>query len=180
MAIGDGNQAEVARSPPSRGNPLPVALTSFVGRERELASARELIRDSRLITFTGVGGSGKTRLALELAAELVRDFRTGIALAELAPLTDPAFIAQVIAQAIGIVGSARPDAEGALVRALRDSEMLLIVDNCEHLIDRCAWLVERLLQGCPDLRVLATSREPLSVPGEVVFCVPPLTVPPVE
>ena len=165
------------RGPTSRETALPVALTSFVGRERELASARELVRASRLVTLTGVGGSGKTRLALELAAELQTAFRGGIALVELAPLADPAFIAPVIAQAIGLVGNTRADPEAALVRALKHSELLLVVDNCEHLIDRCASLVERLLRGCADLRVLATSREPLGILGEVTFSVPPLPVP---
>ena len=165
------------RGPTSPGTALPVALTNFVGRERELASARELVRASRLITFTGVGGSGKTRLALELATEIEREFRGGIALVELAPLGDAAFIAQVIAQAIGLVGSTRPNTEAALVMALKDSELLLVVDNCEHLIDQCSSLVERLLKACPSLHVLATSREPLGIPGEVAFPVPPLTTP---
>jgi non-specific serine/threonine protein kinase len=165
------------RGPTPHGTALPVALTSFVGRERELASARELVRVSRLVTFTGVGGSGKTRLALELTAELSTQFRGGIALVELAPLADPAFIAQVTAQAIGLVGDTRTDTAAALVRALTHAEMLLVLDNCEHLIDHCASLAERLLRGCAGLRILATSREPLGIPGEVTFSVPPLRTP---
>jgi len=165
------------RGPLSQGAALPVALTRFVGRQRELASARRLVRESRLVTFTGVGGSGKTRLALELAAEVRAAFRGGIALVDLAPLADPALIAHAIAQAIDVVGIMRPDPEAALVTALRDAEILLVLDNCEHLIDRCASLVARLLQTCPGLRVLATSREPLGISGECIFPVPPLTTP---
>ena len=165
------------RGPTSHRTALPVALTSFVGRERELASARELVQVSRLVTFTGVGGSGKTRLALELAPEVQMQFRSGIALVELAPLSDPAFITQVTAQAIGLVGDTRTDTEAALVRALKHAEMLLVLDNCEHLIDHCASITERLLKGCTGLRILATSREPLGIPGEVTFSVPPLRTP---
>ncbi|GAC1327210.1 MAG: hypothetical protein NVSMB22_18640 [Chloroflexota bacterium] len=167
------------RGPTAPGTALPVALTSFVGRERDLASAGELVRESRLVTLTGVGGSGKTRLALELAAQLQAEY-PGIAVVELAPVADQAFIGQVIAQAIGLVGNARSSTDVSLVLALKESEMLLVLDNCEHLIEGCASLVESLLKACPGLRILTTSREPLGVPGEVTYSVPPLTVPSLE
>jgi non-specific serine/threonine protein kinase len=172
-----GAAASRRRRPASRGAALPVALTSFVGRERELAGMRELVREFRLVTITGVGGSGKTRLALELATDLQREWRGGTALIELASLADPTFIAQVIAQAIGLVGYARANTETVIANALKESEMILLVDNCEHLIDGCASLVQRLLTACPDLRVLATSREPLGIPGECTFSLPPLATP---
>lgn len=159
---------------------LPVELTKFVGRKRELASARDLVMAFRLVTFTGVGGSGKTRLALELASLLETDFRGGAAFVELAPLSDPAFIAQAIAQVIGVVESSRRSGEEALVTALRESEILLVLDNCEHLVDECSSLVERLLKACAGLRVLATSRQPLEIPGEVTFPAPPLSIPPLD
>lgn len=161
---------------------LPIPATQLLGREREVQSLSELLGDPtvRLVTLIGTGGVGKTRLVLELAAELQTDYRGGIALVELAPLANPSYIAQVIAQAIGLVGSTQPNTEAALVRALKDADLLLMVDNCEHLIDHCASLIERLLKACPDLRVMATSREPLSIPGEVTFPVPPLTTPPLD
>jgi predicted ATPase/DNA-binding SARP family transcriptional activator/DNA-binding CsgD family transcriptional regulator len=159
-------------------NNLPAPLTSFVGREEELLEAKRLLSMTRLLTLTGAGGSGKTRLALEVARDLSGAYPEGAWFAELAPLSDPDLVAQAVAQALGV----REQPGRALTDTLADhlrakEELLLVVDNCEHLVDAAAHLAADLLGSCPRLRILATSREPLGVPGEAVWTVPPLSVP---
>jgi predicted ATPase len=151
-----------------RGRGLPVALTSFVGRENELDTIPKRLRAARLVTLTGVGGSGKTRLAIEVARRVSDRYRDGARLVELAQLTDPGLVAHRVAAAIGV--QAKPDRplDLALADALSASERLLVLDNCEHVLDACAVLVDLLLRECPALRVLATSREPIGIPGEVI------------
>jgi predicted ATPase/DNA-binding CsgD family transcriptional regulator len=156
---------------------LPVELTSFIGRERELATTRALLRNSRCVTLTGVGGSGKTRLALELASDLEAEFRDGVVFVDLAPISDPDLVVKATLESIGLVESARRSVVEAILIALRHAHLLLVLDNCEHVVAACAALVERLLKACPDLRVLATSRQPLEIPGEVAFALPPLSIP---
>jgi non-specific serine/threonine protein kinase len=166
------------RAPRARPAPaLPVALTSFVGRERELAEVRQLLGATRLLTLTGAGGIGKTRLALQAAAEVGDDYPDGVWLVELAPLTDPTLAPQAVA-AVLVVGEqpGRPLTE-TLAAALHPRRLLLVLDNCEHLVDACARLAEALLTGCPGLTVLATSRELLGVPGEAAWRVPSLAAP---
>ena len=162
---------------PGRRAGLPVELTTFVGRERELTALRDLLAEVRCVTLTGAGGSGKTRLAVELGFDLAPDLSDGAVFVDLAPLSDPTSVSQAVAEAIGLVESARRGPEEAITVALKDAHLLILLDNCEHLLDACAPLVERLLKSCPRLHVLATSRQPLDVPGEVTFAVPPLTVP---
>jgi len=156
---------------------LPVDLTSFVGRESEIAAARGLLARSRLVTLTGPGGVGKTRLALRTAGAVDRGFRDGVWFAELAGLHDAALVPQSVATALGIegVGDSRP--EESLESYLRDRQLLLVLDNCEHLVDACTILADSLLRSCPELRILATSRQPLRVEGEHTLPVPPLPVP---
>ena len=156
---------------------LPAELTSFVGRRKELTELRRLLTGSRLLSLTGDGGVGKTRLAVRLVSELVREAPEGMWLIDLAPLTTPALIAQTIATLIGVRESAGRSVREALVEYLRHREVLLILDTCEHLIDACAELVGVLLREAPRLRIVATSREALGVPGEAVFRVPSLSVP---
>ena len=167
------------RTPPAeraRHN-LPVALTSFIGRDRELREVARLLDRHRLVTLTGAGGSGKTRLGLEAATARVRGCPDGVWLVELAGLSDPALVAAATASALGLtLPSQRPALEG-LSAQLVQWHTLLILDNCEHLIAACAVLAERLLGACPGLRILATSREPLRVPGEVTWRVPSLALP---
>jgi predicted ATPase/DNA-binding CsgD family transcriptional regulator len=163
---------------PGLGTRLPIDLTTFVGRERELAATGDLLQGARLVTLTGVGGTGKTRLAIELAARLEGTFRDGARFVGLAPISDQSLIAPAIAQTVGLIESGHRSAEEAVSEFLRDAEMLLLLDNCEHLVDACATLVERVLKSVPDIKVLATSREPLEVPGEVAVPVPPLSLPP--
>ncbi len=161
---------------PGRG--LPVSLDAFVGRERELARLRTLLRSSRLLTLTGPGGVGKTRLAVELAGG-VRGGRAGRAQwVELDGLHDGELLPQTVAAALGVRERAGRAGREALVHALEERSTLLLLDNCEHLAEPCAALAAALLARCPGLRILATSREPLRVPGEVVFRVGILSLPP--
>jgi len=164
--------------PPARHN-LPHSLTSFVGREREAVEVEQLLLGAtRLLTLTGTGGSGKTRLALEVARSLVEVFPGGVWFVELASLAEGALVPQAVAAALGV--SERPDRPliDTLVDALREERMLLVLDNCEHLISACTHLLETLLGSCPDLRVLDTSREILGLRDETVWPVPPLSGPP--
>ena len=157
-------------------NNLPLQLTSFVGREKEIGKVKHLLSQTRLLTLTGSGGTGKTRLSLHAAAEMLPFFPDGVWFVELAPLADPSLVPQTVAAVLGVRGGERPVLE-ALVESLRDKTMLLILDNCEHLIDACASLAEALLGTCPNLRILASSREALGIPGESTFQVPPLSLP---
>ena len=160
-----------------RGGDLPLELTSFVDRRTELTAAKNVLSRSRLLTLTGTGGVGKTRLALRIAAKVRRDFAEGITLVELGELRDELLLAGVVANALGLRDqSARPLRE-VLVEFLAPREQLLILDNCEQLVAAAAKLTETLLHRCPRLRILATSREPLGIGGEAVLLVPPLGVP---
>ncbi|MBV6762904.1 protein kinase domain-containing protein [Rhodococcus opacus] len=156
---------------------LPLDLTSFVGRRHELAEAKNLLGGSRLVTLTGIGGVGKTRLAMRVAATVQRDYADGARLIELAELRDESLLVDAVAAAVGVRDhSGRPLRE-VLVEHLAVRELLLVFDNCEHLVDAVAELTDTLLRVCPALRILATSREPLGIGGETVLRVPPLAVP---
>ena len=157
---------------------LPAPLSSFVGRERELAEVRQLLSDHRLVTLTGAGGSGKTRLALKIAAEVLSEFEHGIWFVELASLSDSAFLPQTIASTMGVREGTGQALMDILQEFLATRELLLVLDNCEHLIAACAAIAEALLRNCPELKILATSREVLTIPGEVAWTVPPLSLPP--
>ena len=159
---------------------LPTPLTTFVGRDGELAEIGHLLGETRLVTLTGVGGTGKTRLAIEAATRLTRDVTSRVVFVDLAPVTDPALVTSYVAGTLDIRENARTHVVDQLVGRLRDAECLLVLDNCEHLRDACAALVTVLLTGCPAVRILATSREPLGVAGETDYPVPPLGLPPHE
>ncbi|GDY28530.1 ATP-binding protein [Gandjariella thermophila] len=159
-----------------RGN-LPADLTSFVGRRQQTTQARRLLSRSRLVTLTGVGGVGKTRLALRVADEVRRAFPDGVWLVDLSAVADPGLLCRAVATAVGMVDRSTQPPEQWLREYLADRRMLLVMDNCEHLVDGCAALVSTLLAESPGLRVLATSRAPLDIAGEHVLAVPPLTVP---
>ena len=156
---------------------LPAELTSFVGRRGEVAEVRRLLAGSRLVTLTGVGGVGKTRLALRAAAELARAFPGGVWLVRLDQLRDEALVAQAVAGALGLQDRAGYSPEAALAEYLAGRQLLLVLDNCEHLVDAVAKLADLLLRAAAGLRVLATSREALIIDGEMVLPVPPLPVP---
>jgi predicted ATPase/DNA-binding CsgD family transcriptional regulator len=156
---------------------LPVYLTRFVGREEEVATLTSLLQDKRLLTLVGAGGIGKTRLALEVASKLSAFFADGVYLIELAPLSDPQLVPQEIASTLNM----RTDRDMSLIALLKSElaqrHVLLLLDNCEHVIDECATLVEALLQTCPNLHILGTSREPLRVAGETTWRVTALSSP---
>lgn len=155
---------------------LPVQLSSFVGREADIKVVADLVRTSRLVTLTGIGGVGKTRLSLQVAAEALSDFDHGAWFVELAPLAEPGLLGDTIAEEMGVPQDSTLTAEARTLRYLAKRSALLVVDNCEHLIDEVAGFVDRMLRACPDVRVLATSREGLAVTGEVLWRVPSLRV----
>jgi predicted ATPase/class 3 adenylate cyclase len=173
-----------AQFPPPRslGNPalpnnLPSQLATFIGRVRELADVRALAETSRLVTLTGAGGSGKTRLSLQVAAELLDGSGDGVWLVELAPVADEDEVAPAIAATLAIAGQpGRPILE-TLVDALVPQNVLIVLDNCEHLIGACAKVTDAILRRCPRVYVIATSREPLGIGGEVIYRVPSLSLP---
>jgi non-specific serine/threonine protein kinase len=166
--------------PPAPPAVLPVYPTSFVGRDAESAEVTRLLTTSRLLTLTGAGGVGKTRLALQVAAGLRGAYPDGVGLVELEALSEPALVPAAAAAALGLPEETILPLPTALVDLLGPKRHLLVLDNCEHLVEACAVLVDRLLRGCPHLRVLATSREPLGVAGETTWAVPPLSLPPNE
>lgn len=157
---------------------LQVQLSSFIGRERDLAEVRQLMAASRLVTLTGAGGCGKTRLALQAAAIVRTECADGVWLVDLVMLREASLVPQFVAQALGIHETPNQPPMESLRRFVQTKQMLLVLDNCEHLSDACAMLTQSLLLHAPQLRILATSREPLGVVGETNYYVPPLTVPP--
>jgi len=156
---------------------LPASRTNFVGREREMVEVRRMLAMTGLLTLTGTGGCGKTRLALEVARDLVGTYKDGVWLVELAPLSEGALVPQVMAATLGVQEQPGRPLQESLLDALGDKETLLILDNCEHLLDAAARLTVALLDSCSRLRVLATSREPLGVTGELGWPVPSLSAP---
>ncbi|MGD2077298.1 MAG: adenylate/guanylate cyclase domain-containing protein, partial [Chloroflexota bacterium] len=159
-------------------NNLPVQLTTFIGREKQISEVSQHLNQSRLVTLIGAGGTGKTRLAQQAAARLVQRFPDGVWLVKLAPLSDPALLPQTVASTLGVREEPNRSLTDTLESFLHSKEMLLILDNCEHLVQDCAELATSLLSSCPQLRILDTSREALGVAGEVIFLVPPMSLPP--
>jgi non-specific serine/threonine protein kinase len=159
------------------GNTYPLAIDALVGRASEIAEIASLIATARLITLTGTGGVGKTRLAVQVAAASQDTFQNGVRWVELDSLADPALLPNLVASRCGVTVRAGAMVMDALATRLRRQHLLLVLDNCEHLLPACASLVQSLLSTCPQLHFLATSREPLAIPGEVTWLVKPLTVP---
>ncbi len=155
---------------------LPTNLSSFVGREKHVDEVRRLLGECRLLTLTGTGGTGKTRLSLQVAAQVLDDHPDGVFFIELATLTDPQRTWETVAGAVGVREEADIPLRRTLIRFLEKRDILLIVDNCEHLLADCAALGTDLLAACPGLRILATSRTPLGLSGECTWSVPPLTI----
>ena len=161
----------------ARPNNLPIQLTSFIGREREKAEVGRLLFINHLVTLTGAGGAGKTRLALQVAAEALEEFPDGVWLVELAALSNPGLVPKAVASALGVSEQPARSLTETLRDALRRKSVLVVLDNCEHLVAACAHLADAVLRACPNLRILATSREALGVTGETVWRVPSLPVP---
>ena len=170
--VGEGSAAG-----PAPGSAVPVPLTAFIGRESALEEVGSLIRSSRLVTLAGPGGSGKTRLAIEAAGRAAGAFPDGVWWVDLSSIADPSLVVSATSEALGVVETPFRPSSGALRNRLRGAASLLVLDNCEHVVRACAELVDGLLRTCGELRVLATSREPLGVDGEVSWVVPPLSVP---
>ncbi|MGI8424454.1 MAG: ATP-binding protein [Chloroflexota bacterium] len=157
-------------------NNLPLQLSSFIGRQKELVDLEQHMTHGRLITLTGAGGCGKTRLALQAAADLLDHYPDGVWVAELAPVADPAHVPSAVAQAVGL-HSESGQALSGLVAHLKERRALLLLDNCEHVVETCAHLTDALLRQCPHLHILATSREALGIAGETAWRVPSFAVP---
>ena len=167
----------MARPVRRRGN-LPAEATSFVGRRRELAELRRKLANARIVSLVGPGGVGKTRLALRAATDLSRAFPAGAWLVELADVRDPELVANAVLAGLDLRDQAATEPVALLLGYLESKELLLVLDNCEHLLEAVAHVVAEITRAAPGVRVLATSREPLSAPGEHVLPVPPLELPP--
>jgi predicted ATPase/class 3 adenylate cyclase/DNA-binding CsgD family transcriptional regulator len=155
---------------------LPMQLTSFVGRQAEIKGIRESLADNRLVTLTGAGGAGKTRLAVQVAASIASEFDDGVWYVDLAPVTDPDVVSVTVARTLGLPDQPGQPTMDVLLRFIRDRQMLMLLDNCEHLLDASAELIIGLLGACPALTLLTTSREPIGVSGEVSWRVPSLSL----
>ena len=158
-------------------NNLPAQLTSFIGRDAEMAAAQTQLASSRLLTVSGMGGSGKTRLALQVAADALEQYPDGVWLVELAALSDPALLMQEIAGVLGVREESEKKLRQTLIDTLRPQTTLLVLDNCEHLVEEAARTADALLKACPRLSILATSREALGIGGEAVLALQPLSMP---
>jgi len=158
-------------------NNLPLQLTTLVGRSREKSEVARLLASSRLLTLMGAGGAGKTRLALAVASEVLAQFPDGVWFVELAPLADPALVTRAAAAVLGVADQGERALLPVMIDSLRTRRLLLILDNCEHLIAAASQFAEALLRSCPDVRLLATSREALGIPGETAWRVPSLSLP---
>jgi predicted ATPase/class 3 adenylate cyclase len=156
---------------------LPLQLTSFIGRERELTEAKKLLASTRLLTFIGPGGTGKSRLSLQAAAEQLSEYKDGVWLTELAPLTNPTYVISTIATTFHLREMQGVPLTETVTDYLRGKHLLLILDNCEHLVEACAQITNQLLHNCPNLKIIASSREALGIDGETVYSVPSLAVP---
>lgn len=156
---------------------LPIPLTSFIGRREETAELKRLLLEARLLTLTGTGGSGKTRLAIQVATDLLDAFEDGVWWVDFSTLSEGALLPQAIAKTLGAQEAAHQPLRDTLVNFLRSKELLLVLDNCEHLVDASAQITAHLLTACPQLRIMATSRESLNVAGESVWLVPTLSLP---
>jgi predicted ATPase len=167
----------VAYEDDGRHDDLPAELTSFVGREAEVAAVHRLLAQSRLVTLTGPGGVGKTRIALHVAADMRRAYADGVCLVELSALQDAGLLSHTVAAALGLPEQTVRPAIDVLVEYLKDRQILLVLDTCEHIIDGCSVFVDVLRRGSPRVHVLATSRQPLSSAGEHVLAIAPMAVP---
>lgn len=161
----------------ARPNNLPVQLTSFVGRENVIDSVKSLLKQTHLLTLIGFGGTGKTRLAMQIGADLIDEYSHGVFIAELSPISEPSLLNQTLANILELQEELGKSQEENLTGHLKDKHMLIILDNCEHMIVESAAFAEMLLRECPQLKIIATSREALMCSGEQTFRVPPLEIP---
>ncbi len=165
------------RSLSNQPNNLPQQVTSFIGREKEITEVSKLLKSNKLVTLLGTGGTGKTRLSLQLAADNSDGFKDGVWFAELAPLSDPKLVANTVADIFGLKEQPGLTSTANVVEALRDKNLLLVLDNCEHLVDPSAKFADQILRNCSGIVILVTSREALNIPGEAIYRVPSLALP---
>ena len=161
----------------ARPNNLPVQLTNFIGRETDISEIKKTLTNSRLITLLGPGGTGKTRLSMQIAADMIDEYSNGVFIAEIAQVSDPSLIIQTVMNSLGVNEVKGQSQDLTLSEFLKEKEMIIIMDNCEHLIKECAELAEKLLLKCRKLKIIATSREALNCSGERTYKVPPLSLP---
>ncbi|MEO7839060.1 MAG: AAA family ATPase, partial [Anaerolineales bacterium] len=174
-------QRVTSSSPREQKTNLPIPLTSFIGREKDIERIQHRLAVHRLVTLMGVGGIGKTRLSQQVANQLIDNYPNGVWLVEFAALNDPTLVHQSLATVLGIQHRGDDNAlVETLIHFLQAKTILLILDNCEHLLDACAELTDRLLRTCPHLKILATSREALGIIGEALYQVPSLTIPDIQ
>jgi predicted ATPase len=168
---------KLSLSHPQERTNLPLQLTSFVGRGSQITAVKELLSRSRLVTLTGAGGIGKTRVALEVASQVMPEYEDGVWLVELAGLTDPELVPHAVLAALGFMGQPGRAPSESLINLLAARQLLCALDNCEHLVEASAHVADASLKNCPELRILATSRDVLGVGGEVTWRVPSMAIP---
>ncbi|MFZ1461879.1 MAG: tetratricopeptide repeat protein [Ignavibacteria bacterium] len=161
----------------ARPNNLPVQLTNFIGRETDISEIKKTLTNSRLITLLGPGGTGKTRLSMQIAADMIDEYSNGVFIAEIAQVSEPSLIIQTVMNSLGVNEVKGQSQDLTLSEFLKEKEMIIIMDNCEHLIKECAEIAEKLLLKCRKLKIIATSREALNCSGERTYKVPPLSLP---
>lgn len=162
---------------PELPNNLPQQTTSFIGREKDLLEVNELLKKTRVLTLSGMGGSGKTRLSLQIAADILDQYSDGVWFIELAHITDASLVSHAVAAALSIREEPGHPVLQTLCTMLKTKKLLIILDNCEHLVEECARMVATLLQACPETTFFTSSREALGVPGEMIYRIPPLSLP---
>jgi predicted ATPase/class 3 adenylate cyclase len=161
----------------ARQNNLPSSVTKFIGRRKEIDEIKKLFSKVRLLSLTGAGGTGKTRLAIQLVSELIDEFENGVWIIELSPVTDPDLIGKEISTVLNLKEDPGTDIFDTLKEFLKDKNIILLFDNSEHLLARCAQIAETLLAYCPNLKIISTSREPFNIQGETIYRIPPLSMP---
>ena len=161
----------------ARPNNLPVQLTNFIGRETDIAEIKKILTNSRLLTLLGPGGTGKTRLSMQIAADMIDEYTNGVFIAEFASVSDPSLIIQTLMNSLGVNEVKGQSQDLSLSEFLKEKEMIIILDNCEHLVNECALLAEKILSKCQKLKIITTSREALNCSGEITYRVPPLSLP---
>jgi len=165
------------RSMDARQNNLPTSITNFIGRKKELEEIKTLFSNTRLLSLTGAGGTGKTRLAVRLASELLDEFENGVWIIELSSITDPDFVVKEISTVLKLKEDPSHNILETLKEFLKDKNILLLFDNSEHLLTKCAATTETLLTNCPYLKIISTSRAPFNIHGETIYRVPPMSIP---
>ena len=178
----DDDNGTMKSKPPSKDEKrphhnLPAQLTTFIGRKKEMETVRELLDDHRIVSLTGSGGSGKTRLAIEVAVQLVPDYEDGVWFVDLAPIADGDLVANEFMEVLEIKEIPKQQNINTLINQIKEKSLLIILDNCEHLLSACTEITSNLLQSAPGLKILVTSREALNISGEQVWRVPSLSLP---